>query len=121
MVHQQGMHDLQDTWNEVPQLNFFTKDKENSRRIHTKDMKNTKYLNKSVGMFARGVFKEFGKLTLKMSLVYLQGYRGWCCSLLMTPFDLSHKTTTSIEVMYCPLPFVTWSIHSKSSMQNVPE
>jgi hypothetical protein len=30
MVHQQGMHDLQDIWNDVPQLNFFTKDKENS-------------------------------------------------------------------------------------------
>ena len=35
MVHQQGMHDLQDIWNEVPQLNFFTKDKENSWRIQS--------------------------------------------------------------------------------------
>lgn len=29
MVRQHDMYDLQDTWNEVPQLNFFTKDQDN--------------------------------------------------------------------------------------------
>jgi hypothetical protein len=38
-----------------------------------KDMENGNYLNKSAGLCAQGDLKKFGKLTLKISLVYLQG------------------------------------------------
>ena len=89
--------------------------------MYTKNMENNCYLNKSATLFALGDLKEFGKLTLMVSLVYLQGKWGWFCSPLMKLSNLSHKMMASLEDLYFPLPHVTWSVHIRSSMQNDPK
>ena len=76
------------------------------------------YLKKSVGLCTRGDLKEFGKLTLTVSLVYLQGAWGWFCSPLMKSSNLSQKMIASLEDLYLPWPLVAWSVHTRSSMQN---
>jgi hypothetical protein len=80
-------------------------------------MENNCYLNKSARLCARGGLKEFGKLTLMVFLVYLQEKRGLVCSPSMKSSKIFHKMIASLEDLYFPLPYVTWSVHTRSSMQ----
>ena len=77
-------------------------------------------LTSKAGLFARGFFNVLGPLTLMVSLVNLQGYTGWCCSPCMKSSSLSQNITATLDVLYFPFPFVTWSVQTKSCMQNSP-